>query len=111
MLSDGLILGALTAAGFYLVYKRLPDWAKEFAAKHPLFVDVLVACCVYLLLGWTLTAHMAAAFAALLHPIMMILGRNERFCAWVKMIWQKGKEAWEKLLGLLEGKLAVVPTT
>lgn len=65
MLSTGLALGIVSCAGVYLIWKKLPARVRSWAHNHPLFTDAIAFVGVYWVLGGTLTALIASAFAGI----------------------------------------------
>lgn len=101
MLIDGVLLGTFTTLGFCLIYGRLPPWMKQWAMKHPLAVDIIVACGFYSIMGMTLVAHFAVAAMVLEVQVLLHIARNpEKF-----LFLQHAKEQARNSLRGLTDKL------
>ena len=76
MLVEAGFLAAITAAGFYAIYKKLPRNVRRFMEKHPLFTDLFVLMLTYGFLGFTLMAHMAGGMIVLLVSCMLYVSEH-----------------------------------
>jgi len=64
MISTGALLGLLTLAGFYAMYKRIPI-LRKLSLSAPGFFDVGAALLTYLMFGSTVVGLIAAAIVGL----------------------------------------------
>jgi hypothetical protein len=76
MITTGLALAALTGAGFYLIYRKLPGRLRRFLQRHILLTDAVACLLTYILFGGTLVALFAAAWIGLIVSIMLALISN-----------------------------------
>ena len=79
MLQFSFILAIITFIAFALIWIKLPSWAKRHIVKWPLMFDIILSGAVYLFLGQTLMALMAAGFFAILISLYLIIARNLYF--------------------------------
>lgn len=102
MLSSGLALAVLTSTGFYLIYTKLPGWAKKWMIKHSLLTDVVACVLTYVLFGGTVTALFAAAFVGIIISLMLAILNNEVTAEAVDRLVAKAKTVQKKFVEYLE---------
>lgn len=76
MLSTALALATLTIAGLLVLYGKLPRRIRKLIEKHSLLSDFLALLGIYLLLGGTLTALIAASMCGLMISILLHIANN-----------------------------------
>lgn len=101
MILDGLVLGAITGGGFYLIYKQLPLSVRLWLHNHMLLTRVTCAIGVYALLGGTLTAMFAAAWLDLLIGCIMALMKNEETATALDRMGAYLKDTYDKFIGVV----------
>ena len=80
MINTAVILALLTTAGFLVIYARLPPGIKKIIKKYPLITDAFALLGIYVLLGGTLTALLAAAISGLIISVLLYAsGDNQDF--------------------------------
>jgi O-antigen/teichoic acid export membrane protein len=78
MLGTATSLAVITTGGAYLIYDKLPAKIKKFIVKHSLLSDVLAFIAVYMILGGTLTALIAAAMMGVMVSLMLHIANNKK---------------------------------
>ena len=78
MIGTALTLAILTTAGFLIIYLKLPQSVKNFIQKHTLMTDGVALVAVYLLLGGTLTALIAASMCGLFISVLLYIAGNQK---------------------------------
>lgn len=78
MVTTGLLLGVVTAAGFMFIWVKLPKTLRNFLTKYSLLTDLVVCVATYVLLGGTITALFASAFMGIIVSMMLALVNNEQ---------------------------------
>ena len=101
MLTTGLALAVLTSTGFYMIYNKLPGWARRWMVKHSLLTDVTACVLTYILMGGTLTALFAAAFVGIIISIMLAILNNEVTAAAADRLVERIKDLQQKLVDSL----------
>jgi hypothetical protein len=79
MLQFSFILAIITFIAFALIWIKLPLWAKKHIARWPLLFDIILSAAVYLFLGQTLIALMAAGFFAILISLYLLIAKGIYF--------------------------------
>ena len=77
MLSNALALALLTTSGFVIVYRKLPRKVRRYIEKYSLVADVAALILVYVLLGGTLTALVAAAMVGLFVSALLHIAHED----------------------------------
>jgi hypothetical protein len=74
---DGIFLGAMTAVGLAVVYKRLHPKVQIFMQNHPLITDVFCMVLFYQVMGMTITAHFACAAMSMISMAGLHIERHK----------------------------------
>ena len=77
MLSNAFSLAIATTAGFWIVYKKLPNKVKAQIIRFGLIADLVALIGTYLLLGGTLTALMSGALVGLFTSVLLHVANNK----------------------------------
>jgi len=78
MIETGFSLAVLTAGGFYLLYRKLPVWMRDFMQKHVLLTDLTACFLTYALFGGTIVALFAAAWVGLMVSTVLAITSNKK---------------------------------
>jgi len=78
MLGTAAVLAILTTSGFLIIYAKLPDRIKVFLTKNTLVTDGITLIAVYVLLGRTLTALIAAAMSGLFISGLLYIAQKDK---------------------------------
>ena len=101
MLGSAVALAILTTVGCFIIYYKLPRRIRKLIEKHSLLSDLLALVGIYLLLGGTLTALIAASIAGLIISIMLHIANNSEDFLYLydmrNVLKEKLKEAKEAL--------------
>jgi len=103
MITTSFLLGSLSVLGFYLIYRKLPNWTKEWMNKHSLFTDATACFLTYLLFGTTVTGLFASAISGILVSIMLAARKNPLVMDYVKRL----AETYKGLVAKIEGRQLV----
>ena len=76
MVTTGFTLAALTGAGFYMVFNKLPRKVRKFMQKHVLFTDTIACLFTYVLFGGTLLGLFASAWMGIIVSSILALTAN-----------------------------------
>ena len=79
-----MTLALLTTIGFLAIYLKLPRNVRKFILKHSLFTDITTLLGVYILLGGTLTALLAAAMCGLSISLLLYMTKNREEFSYLK---------------------------
>jgi hypothetical protein len=101
-MSEGILLGILTLAGYAVIYNRLPKNVKTFFVRHPLLTDVILAVLFYMLMGFSLTAHIACATMTLGAMILLEFEREPEKYQFFFELSEKAKAGYNKFLLYLQ---------
>lgn len=74
-MSTGLVLGVLTFLGFFLLFRRFPNWLKKTIHKYRLSADLLCTVGTYFMLS-SISGSVAAAIGAAVSGILCSLSLN-----------------------------------
>ena len=77
MLVTAMTLALLTTIGFLAIYLKLPRNIRKFILKHALITDISTLLGIYILLGGTLTALLAAAMCGLSVSLLLYITKNK----------------------------------
>lgn len=106
MLSNAITLAALTSAGFFMIYKKLPPKAQALIVKYNLVSDIAALLLTYVIFGGTVTALIAAALVSLVASMMLHIASHPDDFLWlkdmidsVKDLLEEGKEMLKKANG------------
>lgn len=108
MFTTGLALACVSAAGFYMVWRKLPRRLRRFMQKHALLTDFVACMLTYALFGGTIVALFAAAFMGVITSIMLALMNNPGTAALMERTAIRLGEAKDAVINWL-GSLAEVP--
>tara|TARA_Y100000310_G_C20645094_1_gene796083 strand:- start:281 stop:628 length:348 start_codon:yes stop_codon:yes gene_type:complete len=78
MIGTAIALAILTTLGFLIIYAKLPLSIKTFIQSHTLLTDALALAAIYVLLGGTLTALIAAAICGLFVSGLLYISGNKK---------------------------------
>lgn len=101
MLVTGFLLASITSVAFYMIYAKLPTWAKNFVQKHILVTRVAAALFTYMMFGETLVALFAAAFMDIILSIMLNLANNPETMGLMKRVCARLVQMKKKLFDLV----------
>jgi hypothetical protein len=100
LIVDSMVLAAITATGFWLIFKKLPLKVRLWLNNHLLVTRMGCAVLTYTLLGGTLHALFAAAWLDLFATVMMHLyskpetqATMSRLGAYIKAMYDKVAKA------------------
>lgn len=104
MIGNAVTLAALTSAGFFLIYKKLPRRAKRLIVKYSLVSDIVALLLTYLIFGGTVTALIAAALVSIITSILLHIANHPEDFTWLndtiksaKTVLEEGKELLRKM--------------
>jgi hypothetical protein len=101
-MGEGILLGVITLAGFVVLYKRLPKGIKVFLVRHPLLTDVTLAVVFYMLMGFSLTAHIACAAMTLGAMLLLEMEREPAKYQFFINLVDQAKTGYDKFLLYLQ---------
>lgn len=104
MITTGLSLAVLTAAGFYMIYRKLPRRVRKFMQKHALITDSIACLLTYILFGGTLVALFASAWMGLLVSMILALTSNPSTNAMLERFAKQCGNIKDKFLAWAENK-------
>jgi hypothetical protein len=78
MISTAIALAILTTGGFLIIYQKFPPRLRKFIQKHPLISDMVALLLIYVLLGGTLTALIAASICGLFVSMLLHVANNKQ---------------------------------
>lgn len=102
MITTGFTLACLTAAGFYMVFRKMPRKVRRFLQKHALFTDAVTCMLTYALFGGTLVALFAAAWMGLMVSMLLAITANPALSAALERFATKCGEMKEAFIAWLE---------
>ena len=76
MLQFSFILAVITFIGFILIWYKLPRCIKKVFGRFPLFFDFILSACIYLFLGQTLMALLAAGLFGILISGFLLIAKK-----------------------------------
>ena len=88
MIYTALALALFTTIGFLMIYVKLPDQVKVFIKKHSLLTDAFALLCIYVLLGGTLTALLAASISGIIISLLLYLSQDNKNINFMKLIFK-----------------------
>lgn len=103
MLSNAVALAALTCAGFYMIYNKLPPRMKAVFVKYDLLTDVSALMLTYVLLGGTLTALIASALVSIVVSMLLHVAKFPNDYVWLTDSLAKVKELLKSFKDMMKG--------
>lgn len=88
MIATAVILATITTVGFFAIYMKLPKNVRKYIQKHAFFSDLLALFAIYILLGGTLTALMAAAICGVFISILLYISKNKEEFPYLEDFYQ-----------------------
>lgn len=102
MLTTAVSLALLSVAGVWLVYKKLPPKVRRFLEGHPLFTDLSSLILIYITLGGTLTALIAAALAGIMVSMMLEVANHPDDYLFLYALKDSAKETTSGIRGWIK---------
>ena len=107
MLLDGIVLGTMSVAGGYLLWRKMPPRARAMAIKYNLTTDIVVSLGVYFLIApGTVTGITAAAWAGILTSMLLHVAAHPDEYAWMSEGIEEAKKGCGSLLGAVKEAVA-----
>jgi hypothetical protein len=73
---SGLVLAIFLLIASITLFRRLPKWMQKLILRHPIVVEIFASIGIYIVLGLSIVAHMAAAMFAGFVIVSVIIGRR-----------------------------------
>lgn len=103
MLVDGIILGTMSVAGGYLLWRKMPPKARAVAIKYNLTTDVVISLGVYFLIApGTVTGMTAAVWAGILTSMLLHVAAHPDEYAWMHEGIEEAKRGCGALLNTVK---------
>jgi len=102
MITTGLALATITGAGFYWIWRKLPERVRKFMLRHPLLTDVTACVLTYTLFGGTLVALFAAAWMGLMTSMMLAVINNPQGAALLERMAARLAQLKKKMSEVLQ---------
>lgn len=83
MLSNGIALAALTCAGLYMIYIKLPRKVRLILLKFDLFTDIAALVFTYFMFGGTVTALIAASLVSIAVSVLLHIAKHPDDYVWL----------------------------
>jgi len=103
MLSNAIALAALTCAGFYMIYNKLPPRMKAVFVKYDLLTDVSALMLTYVLLGGTVTALIASALVSIVVSMLLHIAKFPNDYIWLTDSLAKVKGLLDSFKDMMKG--------
>jgi Na+/H+ antiporter NhaA len=97
MFLNAFLLGSLSVIGGWFIYKRLPNYIKQYLLTRPLFTDLTLFIVVYIVFSGTLTALLAAAIAGIIVSVLLNLSKRKPFMDFIDKLTTQAEIYWTKL--------------
>jgi len=102
MISTAFALALLTTGGFLIIYQKFPPGLKRFIQKHPLLSDMVALLLIYVLLGGTLTALIAASICGLFVSMLLHVANHKQDFLYLFDFYDIMTSIGRKVQGLLK---------
>ena len=93
MFINALLLGGLSVIGGWFIYKRLPNYIKQYLLTRPLFTDLTLFIVVYVVFSGTLTALLAGIIVS----VLLNLSKSKPFMDFIDKLANQAEIYWTKL--------------
>ncbi len=93
MLFEGFILGTMSAFCMALMFNRFPGKMQVWISQHPLLAEGFMVVSFYMIMGTSVTAHIAAAVMSMESFAAMHVFKNKPEFLWIHAGIDRAKQS------------------
>ncbi len=113
MLTNAVILAALSASGLVVIWKRLPNGMRQYIIRHPIQGEIAVFVITFGTLGGSLTALFAGSIVSAITSVLLHIAEHpEQYTEIIMLkdfVAQKTNSIWGKAKSLIREHIGTQP--